>query len=128
LSSKLNERRGKGAFHLGGNGVIRLRGDWLAILWAALFSMLGVQAKAADKAAPLVIGETFTINSKILSETRRINVYVPPGYSESRDVRVPVLYMPDGGIAEDFLHIAGLIQVSVSNATIDARNDYWLRK
>jgi predicted alpha/beta superfamily hydrolase len=26
--------------------------------------------------------------------------------------------MPDGGIAEDFLHIAGLVQVSVSNGTM----------
>src|SRR5260370_23213965 len=80
--------------------------------------MLGVQANAADKAAPLVIGDTFTIESKILGETRRINVYVPPGYRESQDVQVPVLYMPDGGMAEDFLHVAGLVQVSVGNGTM----------
>ncbi len=71
-----------------------------------------------DKAVPLVIGETFTINSKALSETRRINVYVPPGYMESAEARLPVLYMPDGGIAEDFLHVAGLVQVSVGNGTM----------
>jgi predicted alpha/beta superfamily hydrolase len=70
------------------------------------------------KAAPLVIGETFTINSKALSETRRINVYLPPGYTESAQARLPVLYMPDGGIAEDFLHVAGLVQVSVGNGTM----------
>ena len=71
-----------------------------------------------DKAAPLVIGETFTINSKVLGETRRINVYMPPGYTESVATRLPVLYMPDGGIAEDFLHVAGLVQVSVGNGTM----------
>jgi predicted alpha/beta superfamily hydrolase len=71
-----------------------------------------------DKAVPLVIGETFTINSKALSETRRINVYMPPGYTESAAARLPVLYMPDGGIAEDFLHVAGLVQVSVGNGTM----------
>lgn len=98
--------------------MIRLCGDWLAIIWAILFSIIGAQAKGADKPAPLVVGETFTIDSKILGETRRINVYIPQGYVESQNVRVPVLYMPDGGIAEDFLHIAGLIQVSVSNATM----------
>lgn len=98
--------------------MIRLCGDWLAITWAMLFSIIGAQAKGADKPAPLVIGETFTIDSKILGETRRINVYIPQGYVESQNVRVPVLYMPDGGIAEDFLHIAGLIQVSVGNATM----------
>lgn len=71
-----------------------------------------------EKPAPLVIGETFTIDSKILSETRRINVYAPPGYAESPGARLPVLYMPDGGMAEDFLHVAGLVQVSVGNGTM----------
>jgi predicted alpha/beta superfamily hydrolase len=80
--------------------------------------MPGIQAGAPDSAAPLVIGDTFTIDSKILGETRRINVYMPPGYAASPDARVPVLYMPDGGMAEDFLHVAGLVQVSVGNATM----------
>ena len=69
-------------------------------------------------AAPLVIGDTVTINSKELGEMRRINIYGPPGYAEAPDKRFPVLYMPDGGMAEDFIHVAGLIQVSVSNATM----------
>lgn len=69
-------------------------------------------------AAPLVIGETFTISSQVLHEVRRINVYLPAGYAESPTVRLPVLYMPDGGMAEDFLHVAGLVQVSVGNATM----------
>jgi predicted alpha/beta superfamily hydrolase len=72
----------------------------------------------ADDPKPLVIGETFNIESKVLSEKRRINVYLPPGYAESRELRLPVLYMPDGGLAEDFLHIAGLVQVSVGNGTM----------
>lgn len=76
------------------------------------------RAYSDDKGVPLVIGETFTINSKTLSEKRRINVYVPDGFTESAKVRLPVLYMLDGGIAEDFLHIAGLVQVSVGNATM----------
>ena len=67
---------------------------------------------------PLAFGETFTINSKVLSEMRRINVYVPPGYQESAETRLPVLYMPDGGMAEDFLHMAGLVQVSVGSGTM----------
>jgi enterochelin esterase-like enzyme len=75
-------------------------------------------AHASDKGTPLVIGETFTLQSKVLSETRRINVYLPPGYAEAPDARFPVLYMPDGGLAEDFLHVAGLVQVSVGNGTM----------
>jgi predicted alpha/beta superfamily hydrolase len=72
----------------------------------------------ATAATPLVIGETFTIDSKVMHEVRRINVYMPPGYSDSASARVPVLYMPDGGIAEDFLHVAGLVQVGVGNGTM----------
>jgi uncharacterized protein len=98
--------------------VIRFREGSPAILLAMLFSLFGAQTKAINQAAPLAVGETFTIDSKILGETRRINVYVPPGYAESKDVRLPVLYMPDGGMAEDFLHIAGLVQVSVGNRTM----------
>ena len=89
-----------------------------AIFFGQLFTMLGPQASPADKAAPLVIGDTFTIESRILGETRRINIYMPPGYADSPDARVPVLYMPDGGMAEDFLHVAGLVQVSVINGTM----------
>ena len=88
------------------------------LLWWLMFPILSAQARDVNQAVPLVIGETFTIDSKILSETRRINVYLPPGYAESPGARVPVLYMPDGGIAEDFLHVAGLVQVSVGNGTM----------
>src|SRR5262245_54083531 len=87
------------------------------LLLAALL-ICDSRASADDKAAPLVIGETFTIDSKVLSEKRRINVYMPPGYADSSSARLPVLYMPDGGLTEDFLHIAGLVQVSVGNGTM----------
>jgi predicted alpha/beta superfamily hydrolase len=92
------------------------------ILGVLLFALLafpaGAQSGAGTNSSPLVIGDTFTLDSKILGETRRINVYPPPGYTESHDLRVPVLYMPDGGMAEDFLHVAGLVQVSVGNGTM----------
>ena len=82
----------------------------------------GLQAVAqtanAPAATPLVIGETFTLDSKVLGETRRINVYLPAGYAESAALRLPVLYMPDGGLNEDFLHVAGLVQVGVGNETM----------
>jgi hypothetical protein len=68
--------------------------------------------------APLTMGETFTIHSRVLGETRRINVYLPYTYADSSRPSLPVLYMPDGGIAEDFLHVAGLVQVSVGNGTM----------
>ena len=87
----------------------------IRIFFAAVAVFCAVSPAAA---APLVIGETFTIESKVLDETRRINVYLPAGYAESASARFPVLYMPDGGIGEDFLHVAGLVQVSVGNGTM----------
>src|SRR4051794_14922298 len=81
-----------------------------------LLALLVCGAPAAP--APLVIGDTFPLASKLLGETRRINVYRPPGYDEAKGRRVPVLYMPDGGLAEDFLHVAGLVQVCVGNGTM----------
>ncbi len=52
--------------------------------------------------------ETFTIHSNILGEDRVINIWIPPNYSTTKD-SLPVIYMPDGGIAEDFPHIANTI-------------------
>jgi hypothetical protein len=68
--------------------------------------------------SPLSIGDTFTIYSQVLGEARTINVYAPAAYSESDSVRLPVLYMPDGGLQEDFLHVAGLVQISSLNWTM----------
>jgi predicted alpha/beta superfamily hydrolase len=98
--------------------MIRYLRVYLAISGAAALLTFGVPMRASETEDPLVIGETFTIESKVLRETRRINVYLPPGYAQSKDARVLVLYMPDGGIDEDFLHVAGLVQISVTNGTM----------
>ena len=92
-----------------------------AVVVLSAVSVASPQNRAEDRlgsAAPLVIGETFTIASKVLGETRRINVYMPPGHADAPQTPVPVLYMPDGGMGEDFLHVAGLVQVSVGNGTM----------
>lgn len=73
---------------------------------------------AAASPGDLVIGDTFTLDSTILAETRRINVFVPTIYGAPIEEPMPVLYMPDGGLAEDFLHVAGLLQISVANGTM----------
>lgn len=91
------------------------------MVFAAILLAVTAAAQSQPQAAaaePLVIGETFTIASKSLGETRRINVYLPAEYTASADLRLPVLYMPDGGIKEDFLHVAGLVQVLAGNGTM----------
>lgn len=62
---------------------------------------------AATDSAPR--HETLRIESRQLGETRRINVYLPPGYDHCRSMRYPVLYMPDGGVAEDFPHVTATV-------------------
>jgi predicted alpha/beta superfamily hydrolase len=93
-----------------------LYSTWLWVL-LLLATLVGQQPVCAQS-APLCIGETFTLTSKVLDETRRLNVYVPPIYRDSASVKLPVLYMPDGGLAEDFLHVAGLVQVLTGNGTM----------
>ena len=99
-----------------------MRSSWsFAILLLLATTSVRAQARAGNaplNAAPLAFGETFTIASASLGEVRRINVYMPPGYADSSSAPLPVLYMPDGGMAEDFLHVAGLVQVSVGNGTM----------
>ncbi len=97
--------------------MIKPRSIVAPVFWASL-AICGPQARADGTTAPLVIGETFTVDSAALKERRRINVYLPPGYAENPGARLPVLYLPDGGLAEDFLHVAGLVQVSVANGTM----------
>lgn len=94
-------------------------------LYLAVFAALVTGAVVVATQSPqgsgtttLTFGETFTITSKALGEARRINVYRPPSWDEPKDAARPVLYMPDGGMAEDFLHIAGLVQVSVGNGSM----------
>ena len=76
------------------------------------------QPVKAQSEAALCVGQTFTLPSAVLGETRRINVYLPPAYADSATLRLPVLYMPDGGLKEDFLHVAGLMQVLTGNGSM----------
>ncbi|WP_178988388.1 alpha/beta hydrolase [Winogradskyella schleiferi] len=67
---------------------------------------------------PVPPHDDFTIDSKIVNETRVINVWTPPNYKSSNDA-FPVLYMPDGGIVqEDFPHIANTVAKLVENKSI----------
>lgn len=68
----------------------------------------------AEEGRPVVLARSYTLESQVLKETRRINVYLPPGYSEGQ-ARLPVLYLLDGGEKEDFFHITGLANLASLN-------------
>ncbi len=94
------------------------RGAQLVVLVAAAACTPAPRAISAPASATVAaIGETLTIESKILGERRVINVYVPPDYATSQE-RFAVLYMPDGGMKEDFPHVAGSVDVSIKNGII----------
>lgn len=57
---------------------------------------------------------TVMLASAVLSETRRINVFVPSGHGGKDGAPLPVLYMPDGGHAEDFPHVAETVEALVA--------------
>lgn len=57
--------------------------------------------------------DSFTMHSAAVGELRRINVYLPPRHANDREHRFPVLYMPDGGVAEDFPHIAETLDAGI---------------
>ena len=84
---------------------------------------------------PLAIGEVVTIDSKILSETRTLNIYLPDSYNAEDKLKYPVIYLLDGSMDEDFLHIVGLVQffnlqmnmpktIVVGIANIDRKRDF----
>lgn len=89
----------------------------------------------AQKAAPLSIGETHTFRSEILRENRTVNIYLPKGYDPAVNKHYPVIYLLDGAMDEDFLHIAGLTQfltmidtlppsILVGIANVDRKRDF----
>ncbi len=61
--------------------------------------------------------DSLKLNSVLVGEIRTINVWTPPGYSDSTDA-FPVMYMPDGGIKEDFPHIANTMSELIRKGSI----------
>ncbi|MCY1512488.1 Ferri-bacillibactin esterase BesA [compost metagenome] len=67
-------------------------------------------ALAQTESKPLTIGVTEQFHSAILNETRTINIYLPEDYNVNDITKYPVIYIPDGGMEEDFFHIAGMVR------------------
>ena len=94
-------------------------------------------AQAAVEVAPLTIGQTLKFKSRVLDEERVLNVYLPASYKKNGDQKFPVIYVLDGSIDEDFIHIVGLAQfgafswikmlpesIVVGIANVDRKRDF----
>src|SRR5437764_7759212 len=64
---------------------------------------------ATTPADPIPVHDTFTVVSRVIGEPRPINVHVPSSYASSSTLRFPLLYMPDGGLDEDFPHVVNTV-------------------
>lgn len=85
------------------------------IVWFAL--VMGVLGGCHPRppSDPVPPHETIRLESQAVRETRVVNVWQPdvdPG------VALPVLYMPDGGVAEDFPHIANTVAELIARGDI----------
>lgn len=74
-------------------------------------------ATISQKPDPIPPYETFTIESVQLKETRTITIWTPANYANNNQT-FPVLYMPDGGIKEDFPHIANTLSELIDSLQI----------
>jgi len=90
----------------------------LLLLATALSSGAGLDAQLPPRPDPIPAHDTFTVASKILSEDRHINVFTPSAYKFSATSKLPVLYMPDGGLDEDFPHVVKTVDSLISLGVI----------
>lgn len=67
--------------------------------------ILGISVFSCKTTPKVPEHDCFEITSKFVKENRIITVWTPPIYEHSSD-NLPVLFMPDGGIKEDFPHVA----------------------
>ncbi|MEO0728477.1 MAG: alpha/beta hydrolase-fold protein [Bacteroidota bacterium] len=72
--------------------------------------LLGQELPEKVSEADFSIGKTVSINSKILGETRVLNIYLPSTYSADSSNTYPVIYLLDGSSDEDFIHVSGIVQ------------------
>lgn len=96
-------------------------------------------AQKNDSTIPetISIGLKHTLKSEILSEERILNIYLPEGYNSQDTLNYPVIYLLDGSIDEDFIHVSGLVQflnlpwvnmlqpsILVGIANVDRKRDF----
>ncbi|WP_340588733.1 alpha/beta hydrolase [Erythrobacter alti] len=84
--------------------------DYKALLAiAALTVATPVSAQGAG--TPITIGESHLLTFDDEPVARHINVFIPPEYRESEQ-SFPVLYLIDGSLDQDFLHVSGTVALN----------------
>ncbi|KPE49950.1 alpha/beta hydrolase [Chryseobacterium indologenes] len=105
----------------------------ILILCCIIFSFNCIVLAQTVTVKPLTIGEVRTLKSRVLHEDRTLNIYLPQNFDKARSY--PVIYLLDGSMNEDFIHVSGLIQffnlmyampetIVVGIANIDRKKDF----
>lgn len=105
----------------------------ILIACSVLFAFKFVTLAQTGTVKPLTIGEIRTVKSKILNEDRTLNIYLPQGFDQTKSY--PIIYLLDGSINEDFIHVSGLVQffnqmyampetIVVGIANVDRKRDF----
>lgn len=91
----------------------RLRG--LVVALGAVFACNRSPSAASSRppAEPVPAHTSFTVESRALGETRLVHVHTPPAPAP-----LPVLYMPDGGMDEDFPHVVNAVEALVQRGKV----------
>jgi predicted alpha/beta superfamily hydrolase len=100
----------------------------------ALSILASAAPSPAQEPPDLTYGSVVRLQSKVLNEERRINVFLPPAYEKSSN-RFPVLYLLDGSAHEDYFHVTSLIDflatydampatIVIGISNVDRRRDF----
>lgn len=80
---------------------------FLPVLFSLSIFKLSAQLETTSK-TPVHLGSEIQFYSQLLKDSCKINVYLPTTYNNSDTTRYPVVYLLDGAITEDFIHIVGI--------------------
>jgi predicted alpha/beta superfamily hydrolase len=105
----------------------------LLIFATILFTFQFTVSAQNGTVKPLTIGEIRTLKSEILKEERTLNIYLPQNFDKIKSY--PIIYLLDGSMDEDFIHVTGLVQffnqmyampetIVVGIANVDRKRDF----
>jgi uncharacterized protein len=113
----------------------------ILILVLVLFCITPMRISAQTKvyapadSKPVSLGFSVELQSKVLNETRTLNILLPIGYHPDSAATYPVIYLLDGSADEDYTHVGSLVQflnmysivpdaIVVGIANIDRKRDF----
>ena len=77
------------------------------MILAALLAAAATTNVKMPASTPIALGSSYHWHSRTMGEDRVVNVVLPDDYAKNPKTRYPVLYLIDGGVDQDLIHIAG---------------------